>query len=66
MYFKIVFFSLGQFIKKFCSQTMWTFPRAICMFYSLLGVIETLAISQNFVIDPMDFAVCLGRAYYII
>jgi hypothetical protein len=36
------------------------------MFYSLLGVEEILAISQNFVIDPLDIVVFLDTTVYII
>jgi hypothetical protein len=44
---------------------MWMFPREIFMFYNVLGVVESLAICQNFVIDPMDLVVFLDTFDYI-
>jgi hypothetical protein len=64
MYYKVVFF-LRQFIKKYCSQIMWMFPRLIYMFYRLVGDKDLLALCQLFVTKFLDFVVFSSVDDYI-
>jgi hypothetical protein len=60
MHYKVILL-MGQFVKKYCCQALWNFLWKVNMFHGLTIVEENLAMSQNFVLALLNFAVCYSE-----